>query len=233
MNPFEKTSALDWLEAMDEVAYAVDASGTIRQVGHTRWREFAVAGGAPSLAEPAHVIGRSLFAFILGEEVRESYLRIHDLILSGHRARIAFPFRCDAPDLRRDMWMTVTPVRSGGEPVGILYRSAVRSSEPRPPWGFLASRSTSGSTEAMHVLVTCSYCRSVRTPDWLPAPGSGPGPVRNESSPGTGGDWIDGGEYQRRGGTNLVRMSHGICGDCRRAIVEPVLAGLRGRVHAA
>ena len=148
MNPFEKISALDWLEAMDEVAYAVDASGTIRQVGHTRWREFAAAGGAPSLADPARVIGRSLFAFILGEEVRESYLRIHDLILSGRRARIAFPFRCDAPDLRRDMWMTVTPIRSGGEPVGILYRSAVRSSEPRPPWGFLASRSLSGSTEA-------------------------------------------------------------------------------------
>ncbi len=233
MNPFEKISALDWLEAMDEVAYAVDASGTIRQVGHTRWREFASAGGAPLLADPARVIGRSLFTFILGEEVRESYLRIHRLILSGRRARIAFPFRCDAPDLRRDMWMTVTPIRSGGEPVGILYRSAIRSSEPRAPWGFLASRSPSGSTEDLPLLVTCSYCRSVRTPDWLPAPGSGAGSGRDEQIPGPGGDWIDGGEYQRRGGTDVVRMSHGICDDCRLAIVEPVLAGLRGHVPVA
>jgi hypothetical protein len=226
MNPFEKISAVDWLEAMDEVAYTVDASGTIRQVGHTRWREFALAGGAPGLADPSRVLGRSLFGFILGEEVRESYLRLHQVILSGRRARIAFPFRCDAPDLRRDMWMSVTPIRSGGVPVGVLYRSSLRSTEPREPWGFLAARPAAEDAETLPVLATCSYCRSVRAPEWL-SPAQDPGPAEVEDG------WIDGDEYRRRGGSDRVRLSHGVCAACRRAIVEPFMTGVRSRAQAA
>jgi len=227
MNPFEKISAVDRLEAMEEVAYMVDATGTIRQVGHTRWREFALAAGAPGLADPSRVVGRSLFAFILGDEVRESYLRLHRVILSGSRARIAFPYRCDAPDLRRDMWMTVTPVRSAGTPVGVLYRSSVRATEPRARWGFLGVRAEDEIVEALPLLTACSYCRSIRVPGWLP-PGDDP-----RDAGAAEGDWIDGDEYHRRGGSDRVRLSHGICTECRRAIVEPFMAGIRGRVHAA
>jgi hypothetical protein len=229
MNPFEKISAVDRLEAMEEVAYMVDASGTIRQVGHTRWREFALAGGAPGLGDPSRVVGRSLFAFIFGEEVRESYLRLHRVILSGRRARIAFPYRCDAPDLRRDMWMTVTPVRSAGVPVGVLYRSSVRATEPRATWGFLGARAADVDVESLPLLTACSYCRSVKIPEWLPPAPDRPGRGSAEAE----GGWIDGDEYHRRGGTDRVRLSHGICVDCRRAIVEPFLAGIRGRAHAA
>jgi hypothetical protein len=125
------------------------------------WDAFATANGAPALASEA-VVGRSLFDFIQGEESQ----RIHRLLLLAARSRavgdtLAFPFRCDSPDMRRHMQLELVSEGDGT----VEFRGTLVRAEPRPHLRLLdpAERRAPG------LVITCSFCLRIRGPDeaWL------------------------------------------------------------------
>ena len=65
------------LDAMDGIAYAVDAENRIVAVGRRRWDRFAVENGAPELRADS-IIGRNLFEFVSGPELRQAYRDLAD-----------------------------------------------------------------------------------------------------------------------------------------------------------
>src|SRR4051794_39586402 len=99
------------LDAVDGVAYVVDAEHRIVAVGRRRWERFAVENGAPELRADS-VIGRSLFEFMNGTELRQAYRDLADRIAStGEPAVIAA--RCDSPGVTRELRLSIAPLRLG------------------------------------------------------------------------------------------------------------------------
>jgi hypothetical protein len=70
----------DILDAVDGIAYAVDAENRIVAVGRRRWDRFAVENGAPEL-RAEKIIGRNLFEFVSGSEVRQIYSDLADRVI--------------------------------------------------------------------------------------------------------------------------------------------------------
>lgn len=57
------------IDALDGVAYVLDASGAIIAYGRRNWDRFAIANGAPELADPRRVFGTNAVDLCRGEEV--------------------------------------------------------------------------------------------------------------------------------------------------------------------
>ncbi len=226
MNALEHISAVDWLEAMDDVCYLTDPGGIIRLVGLGRWARFALEGDAPGLADPSRILGRSLYEFIAGEDVRDGYRRMHRLLLAGDRDRIRLHFRCDGPSVARNVRLVITPLRHAGRLAGLLHRCTVLSSERRAPVALLDLHRQPLPGEDAGLLAICSYCKRVRSRGDGP---EAPAPLPGEGPP----EWISAEDYLRGGGAPRVRLSHGICPECRTHIVEPAIADLRAGLRAA
>ena len=87
--------------------YCVNSEGTIVQAESSISEESAL--GDPTFAYPfsfPDIVGRSLFSFIKGAEVRNIYGMLHQRILNG-KGPIKFDYRCDSPDIRREMRMSL------------------------------------------------------------------------------------------------------------------------------
>jgi len=149
---------------MDEPArsthWAIDAGDVITSVG-ADWDAFAAANGGASLAG-SHVVGRSLFDFIAGDETQ----RIYQLLLRRVRALdapIIVPFRCDSPDVRRHMRLEIRPARERG----IEFRGVCLRSEARRHLRLVDASERRRRTP----LVTCSFCLLVQIPhdEWVEA----------------------------------------------------------------
>ena len=69
------------------------------------WKGFARENGAAGLAD---IAGRSLWDFVVGADVRDVYRQMLDRVREDGGS-IGFPFRCDAPALRRFLEMEIVP----------------------------------------------------------------------------------------------------------------------------
>jgi len=196
------------LEALDGVAYLVGREGAILGYNAERWNRFAIANGAPELADPGRVLGRSLFDYIAGEEVVESQRAAAELVWTAGRSSVAYIGRCDSPDLRRDVRVAITPVHIQGAITALLYQSQILREELRPPMGLLDYARSRIADETLPILSMCSYCHSVLFPPGAPT-----------------AEWITPESYYRRGGTEAVRLSHTICPACHRDVILPMLQG--------
>lgn len=190
------------LETLDGIAYMTRPDATICAIGSRRWDSFASANGAPELADRA-VIGRNLFEFVSGDDVRTS-LRYALLQLST-RARPGWvmPFRCDTPDRQRNMRQSITPIFDGKACSGFLFQSIELRCEHRPTmalFDFKANGKRAAEDPALPLVVLCSWCQRVRYP------------------PITGTDWMEAEDYYSAGGRSKVRISHGICALCAGSI---------------
>jgi hypothetical protein len=89
--------------------YVIDAADRIHAVD-ARWYATAAANGAPELT-PAAVVGRPLGDFIADRATRH----LSQVLLARARATgdLSFPFRCDAPGLRREMRIELSPEAGG------------------------------------------------------------------------------------------------------------------------
>lgn len=173
--------------------YHVDAAGTIVGVAWEAWERFARENGSAAMAERDRVLGRPLAAFIAGDEVRAHDCRLRRALLAGEREDASYYFRCDAPGERRLLLMTMRPALIGDQPL-VHYRTFVCGRAAREPAPLLAV----AYNPRLPPLTICSFCKDVRLGDlWVPVE-----------------------EYYRRGGTDAVRLSHGICPPCMEEALE-------------
>jgi hypothetical protein len=105
------------------------------------------------------VVGQSLWQFIEDEPTREIYRQVLDRVRSGAAAE--FTLRCDAPDRRRLIEMTV----SGRPEAQVEFRTHLLSAKARP-WQPLLASSTPRSNAR---LLACGWCNRVHveTDEWL------------------------------------------------------------------
>jgi hypothetical protein len=211
MTPDQRLAALNpsrleaRLENLPGIGYVVAPEGVILAYGRRAWEAFARANGCPELADPARVLGRSIYDFVTGDNVRASLRDSIATALDAGGTSVTYEYRCDAPHERRRMRMTLSPLPDQGEPLAVLFHSEVLSREARVPVQFLQA----GTVRENHwpILTVCSYCNQVRFPAGAPA-----------------GDWLSAEDYRRRGGSDEVRLSHGICPPCFQRIIFPLRA---------
>jgi len=177
----------DLLDAMEGISYVVDGLGNIAAYGRTNWQTFADENGGEALLESRNLIGRPILDFIAGDEVRNSYARYMDAILTETTKAITFVYHCDGPEVSRELRMAMTPVPSPqGKPSGILFHSIVMTESVRPPlniFDFQAIRTAMKEDLTRPILALCSYCQFVRHPA---------GDDR--------GEWLMAEDYYRKGG---------------------------------
>jgi hypothetical protein len=199
------------LDALGGVAYWVDLDSRIQAVTKLSWQEFARNNGGEAIADPASVIGRSLFDFMDGEETKRSYRTLQDAARTLTGRGIDLRYRCDSPSVQREMQMYLTVVRHEGEPVGYLYHSYVVWQERRDTAGIQCACGIADSSTKPYLMI-CSYCKRVRYPAGQ-----------------ADGSWVQAETYYRMGGSDEIVPSHGVCPECHEAIVVPAQNLMRRR----
>lgn len=187
---------------MDGIVYLTDSEGTILSVGQPQWKEFLEKTGFLS-SGAEEVIGTNLFTRITGDDVRASYRRLHESVYQGDKPRVTFQYRCDGPEVKRQVRLSISRVDLDEDHTAVLYQSQVLSEVVRPPIGLLDPDLILGvlSDERVYPIVTlCSFCQKVAWPL---------GESRQDAR-----EWILPEDYYSRGGHSEVRISHGICPAC-------------------
>lgn len=128
--------------------YAVNRDDVLIWVSKS-WRAFARENDAPELADRS-LRGVSLWVFIGDRETRGYYQRLHDGVRES-KLPVTISSRCDSPTLRRDLRISLRPMRNGG----ILYESLVASVNVVPELALL-SRNVRRSRQR---LTLCSNCK--------------------------------------------------------------------------
>jgi hypothetical protein len=195
------------LQAIPGIAYVVDRGGVILGFSRgPRLLDVKIPGAAgPDYSQS---VGASLFSIVQGEPVCRSYRMLHEAAWSGRADAFGFAYRCDAPDVERHMFMSISRIGEGAKTLAVLYQSIVISEMQRPPLPLFAFEMRgSHVAEADRMVTLCSYCQMVAWP-------AGSACSRRE--------WVDAVEFYRRGGRSDAVVSHGVCEACFARIVEPV-----------
>lgn len=192
-------------EPMNTVRYRISPDDIILEVNES-WVDFAAANGAPELG-PIQVLGQPLWRFISGVEVRHLYTLLLGRIRRTH-STVVIPFRCDAPDLRRFMEMTMTALPDGTvEFIATLIRT-----ESRDVVSFLAP----GSDRGQPLLTICSWCKRVQIAET---------------------DWVEVEKAVARLGLFqrdiLPQLTHGVCHTCYAEVLRELSGGPGEPSHGA
>jgi hypothetical protein len=190
----------DVLDALDGIAYAIDADERIVGVGRRRWNNFATENGAPQLSAES-VVSRNLFEFISGEDVREAY-RLCTVKSSATREPVIVLSRCDSPSVARELRMTIAPLQLTSTVTGFLFHSQTISETVRPPLDIFDFKTLKAAFQAeaeLPIVTVCSFCQRVCS-----------------SRSNDDREWITAEQYYRSGGDSRVRVSHGLCADCHQ-----------------
>jgi len=92
----------------------------------------------------------------------------------------------------------VSRIEQAGRLVGLLYHSTVLDVTRRQRVNLLDTR-FDPADKTSPILRVCSYCKRVEHPQDTQS-------------------WVTAEEYTVSGGTDVVRLSHGICSDCLRDV---------------
>jgi len=172
------------------IQYSIDSADRIRFINEA-WLQFACQNAGEHLNR-AHVIGRSLWEFIEGEDVKQ----IYELIFKSARTKslpVVFRFRCDSPVYRRYFLLTVSPLHDGElmlstHPIREVSRNPVPLLNPDAPRGKPSLR-------------ICSWCikACLPTDEWVELE-----------------DVIN--RFDLLGSGTVPLLTHGICSKCAIAI---------------
>lgn len=189
------------LDALDGIAFVLDAELRLARIGIPHWNSFIEQnppqGGAPVQGSAQAAIGRHIGEFIAGDQVRATFTRLYKAVLTDRRGAIRLDYRCDAPSLRRNMRLMVTPLEAADGSRQVLCQSIELSSELRP------SLALFGAPVSRHdnsdILTLCAICARVAWPVGAPLDKRA---------------WIEPTDYYRRGGAEVSLISHGLCEPC-------------------
>ena len=185
------------LNAMEGVCYLVGFDGAILALGERNWDEVASACDAVHL-HSSKLSGKNIFQHIAGEDVSFVYRQHLRRLQTGREHDLSFSFRCDAPGLRREMRMNLSTIHEEERPAAVLFQSSIVSEHSRPPINLFASSPVSqeeAADLALPFVTLCSFCHAVK--------------VRPSA-----GRWQTAEQYYQSGGSERVRVSHGICSPC-------------------
>lgn len=166
------------------LSYSIDQEARLQTVDE-RWLPFACANGAPQLT-PAAVLGRHIDDFIADHTTSYIYRLLYERVRCG--ATLRLPFRCDAPEVRRDMILQLSPAGSGG----VRCDTFLLDEKPHSPIVLLDAASPRGNM----TVVMCSCCKRIRQQ----------------------GVWLDLEEgvqvFKLLSRSPLPEISHGMCPSC-------------------
>ncbi|TVR06066.1 MAG: hypothetical protein EA385_16635 [Salinarimonadaceae bacterium] len=190
------------LDAMDGIAIVLDEELRISQIGKTNWEKFIDDNPPPQDAAPRNltnesVVGLPITDFFAGDAVRATFGDLFKKVLGGARPAVQIDYRCDAPELRRDMRLSVSPIITGADKRYLLYQSVTLAVQQRPKLPLFCA--PVADQEAEDILTLCAICARVAWPIGAP----------------TGArEWIDSAEYYRRDGEEVAVISHGFFEEC-------------------
>lgn len=130
------------LESMDGIALIIDRDLKIQCVGKRNWRSFWRDNGGGHPDTP--VTGRAITdAFTVGS-VRETFRKLLGELFDKKRALLHVDYRCDAPEEKRWMRLSVTPILAHDEieVQYLLYQSVLLDAQPRARLGLFAVPAT-------------------------------------------------------------------------------------------
>jgi hypothetical protein len=183
------------LEALDGISYVVSRDGTIGAIGAIKWNDFACQNGGPELLDKC-IIGRNLFDFVSGADVRSHIRHILYELSTRRRPACALPLRCDAPAQLRNLRQSITPIFEANECHSFLFQCVELHSRQRPSIDLYDFKVRAKQDLSLPLIVMCSWC------------------LRIQSAASTTDRWITAENYYAAGGRSEVRISHGICEAC-------------------
>jgi signal transduction histidine kinase len=128
------------LDSLPITVYTVDLEGRITSANRS-WSRFAVANGAPELADESSLVGRSIFDAFADPMARAQVERAMQLLRAGRAPTLTWEFPCNSPDTERVFLMQISPLRgsgTGNEESGVVDdvdapRAAEAGSDSRTP----------------------------------------------------------------------------------------------------
>lgn len=192
------SSADSILNALSGLAYVTSRSGKLIAFGCRNWDAFACENSGQDMVSD-NLLGRNLFDFIQGSDIRAVYQASHATLIEDDRAKISFEYRCDAPSLERRMLMSISALACDDGETAILYQSQILDERVRVSLPILSAENRRRSYGVENQTSICSFCAKIA---W---------PVGGEN---TGQDWVCADDYYAKGGTSQVGLSYGICPQC-------------------
>jgi hypothetical protein len=178
-------------QANRQFVHRIDTDERIVSVNED-WLQFAAENRWPNSAE--ELCGTPLMRYISGLDVQYIYKLLIERA-RAHPSPITFNYRCDSPDCRRTLRMTI---RHEPKTDTVEFRSWALRLEPRPIVELL---DTELDYRASDMLYICSWCKRVQVNQkWLEV----------EKAVRELGLFAD---------EPLPRMSHGICPQCLQAMI--------------
>lgn len=108
--PFERAV----LDALPLTVWTADLEGRLTSINRS-WAQFAADNGAPGLADPASVAGRSIWDSIGDDGSRAELERAMRTLLDGRAPVVRWEFPCNSPDEERVFLMQLSPLREGAD----------------------------------------------------------------------------------------------------------------------
>lgn len=137
---------------MSTYVYAIDHMDRIISLS-SNWLSFAVLNSAEESCHPDRIINKPIWTFIDGKETAHLYeICIANVRL--HKKTIVFPFRCDAPDLRRYLELEISSLPRNH----IEFSSRIIREEPRDDLKLLQC----DSPRSTDFITICSMCKKIK-----------------------------------------------------------------------
>ncbi len=169
--------------------YKINAHDRIIYVNPT-WAKFAEANQAAHLSRT--VLGSSVWSHLYGSETTQIYQFL--LRRARHKNRdLTFPFRCDAPGIRRYLQMVMRPHPNHA----VEFVCTLLREEPRDDVKLL----NPATPRDDKVIVMCGWCKKVQMPEWVEVE-EGIIRLHHFDQP------------------LLPRITHGVCPSCKRTLLN-------------
>ena len=178
------------------LVYEIGSDDRIRSVSGD-WHAFACQNGAGGLSVEA-VLGRTLMEFVSGAETQHVYAMIGDRVRKT-QCRIAIPPRCDSPQTRRFMKLSIAPAVDSG----IRFESRTVREESRQVVPILDPAAPRSEV----FVVVCSWCKRFRVLE----------------------SWLEVEDAVARSGLfeadRMPQLTHGMCPDCAVVVQREIDCG--------
>jgi hypothetical protein len=171
------------------LSYTLDADDTIVTVAGD-WDRTALANGGEAVLA-ARIIGRRLNDFITGDITR---MFVHTMLMSARtlQREVSRPYRCDTPQLRRLMRMSIEPHADGR--LDVHHWQLAQDPVPQP---IPVVAAAGGSAAAF--IKRCSMCNRIRV----------------------GQEWVEVGSARQEPsltGIASLMVVYGVCPECLRGL---------------